>query len=48
MTKSNSSLRRPGAVCALGLIMAIWGGGYFQPAYAQGVNEAMQSFILPL
>jgi hypothetical protein len=44
MTKGNSPFR-PAAIRALGLIMAIWGGGYLQPAYAQGVNEAMQSFI---
>ncbi len=45
MTKGSSLLRRQGVRWLLVLVMAMMSCGYLQPACAQGVNEAMQSFI---
>lgn len=45
MTKGNSRFRRQGVIWLMTLGMAIMSCGYIQQAYAQDVNEAMQSFI---
>ena len=45
MTKGNSRFRRQGVIWLMVLVMAMMSCGYIQQACAQGVNEAMQSFI---
>ena len=45
MTKGNSRFRRHGVIWSLVLVTVMMSCGYIQAAGAQGVDEAMQSFI---
>ena len=45
MTMGSSGFRRPGVICSIVFAVALLSCGSSQPACAQGVDEAMQSFI---